>query len=382
MSRGQRRTRLWLSAAAVAAYLPILGMPFRAWLDFSAFWAAGHFVFSRQLLDIVSVVRFQVERGLAPTPFVYPPGFALLYAPLAALPYDLAAVLHLTLMLAALVLAARIWADLVEIPRCWAVLGALAWGPAAASVVSGQNATLVLLIAAIVTRELVRARDRGDLPGFRVGFLAGLAMFKPQLGAPLAALVAVRSDRRALVGIGAAGLALYGSGVVAAGMDPLWPTTWLAAVSAYSTADYSANGWQAISGPSIGGHLSVVTGSVLPTMIGWAAAIAFVGWVVRGIRAMPVVSAVVVAMAAGLVINPHAWIYDATLLLPALGLLAADATRRGWPRADRLAFVVAFAIGSLWPFGAFVGSSLVPIVVVAVPIALRRMATRVPEETR
>ena len=33
------------------------------------------------------------------------------------------------------------------------------------------------------------------------------------------------------------------------------------------------------------------------------------------------------AAALGLLISPHAWVYDATLLLPALGVLAARAAR-------------------------------------------------------
>ena len=35
------RARLWLIAAAVAAWLPLLGVPLRGWLDFCAFYAAG-----------------------------------------------------------------------------------------------------------------------------------------------------------------------------------------------------------------------------------------------------------------------------------------------------------------------------------------------------
>lgn len=374
LSRGERRARLWLSAAALAAYLPLIGVPFRGWLDFSAFWTAGHFAFSRQVLDLGTILRFQAENGLPPTPFVYPPGLALLYVPFAALPYDLAAALHVAVTLGALIVAARLWADLIGLPRRWAVLGALAWGPAAASVVSGQNATFVLLLAALAASGLAKAGARAPGPGFRIGFIAGLAMYKPQLGAGVTALVASRGGRWAIAGILVAGLGQYLAGVVATGMDLGWPVAWLSTVSAYGSADYVANGWQAISGPSIGAHLGEVTGSPIPQVIGWVAAALFVGWAIRGIRQLPAPIAVALAATAGLVIDPHAWIYDATLLLPAVGLIAVDASRRGWPERDRVAVAGAFAIAAFWPFGAFIGTSLVPILVVAVPIALRRVA--------
>ena len=55
------------------------------------------------------------------------------------------------------------------------------------------------------------------------------------------------------------------------------------------------------------------------------------------------------------VISPHAWVYDATLLLPALGVLAARAARRGWPWQDRWWLAAAFGIALLWPLGGVVG---------------------------
>ena len=72
----------------------------------------------------------------------------------------------------------------------------------------------------------------------------------------------------------------------------------------------------------------------------------------------------------GLLISPHAWVYDATLLLPALGVLAARAARRGWPWRDRWWLAGAFGLALLWPLGGVVGVTLMPLVVVVVPFAL------------
>ena len=133
------RARLWLIAGAAAAYLPALGVPLRGWLDFSSFYAAGALAFTPQVAQLAPIVQFQVERGLPPTPFVYPAGVALLYAPLAALPYPVAAALHMALMVAALIAAAVWGARLLGLPRSWTILGTLAWGPAAAGAISGRT---------------------------------------------------------------------------------------------------------------------------------------------------------------------------------------------------------------------------------------------------
>jgi hypothetical protein len=77
---------------------------------------------------------------------------------------------------------------------------------------------------------------------------------------------------------------------------------------------------------------------------------------------------------AAVVVSPHAWVYDATLLLPALGLLAVQAARHGWPNAAVRGFVIAFAIASTWAFGGVLGFTLMPIVVVAVALAIDRFA--------
>ncbi len=76
-----RRARLWLLAAIVAAWLPLVGMPLRNWLDFSAFYAAGALAFTPAVTSLEAIVRFQDLHQLPITPWVYPAGLALLYVP-------------------------------------------------------------------------------------------------------------------------------------------------------------------------------------------------------------------------------------------------------------------------------------------------------------
>ena len=103
-----RRVRLWLGAAIVAAWLPLLGVGLRGWLDFSAFYAAGALAFTPELTSLPAVVAYQQAHGLPITPWVYPAGLALLYVPFSWLPYDMAAMLNVALDARMLALAAWI----------------------------------------------------------------------------------------------------------------------------------------------------------------------------------------------------------------------------------------------------------------------------------
>jgi hypothetical protein len=363
------RARLWLTAAAIAAWLPLVGVPLRRWLDFDAFYVAGSLAFTPQVAQLAPVVREQVARGLPPTPFVYPAGIALAYVPFSWLPYDLAAALHVALMTALLVAAAILGADLLNLPRRWAVIGALAWGPAAAGVISGQNTAFALLLVAVAALGLARNRDSVT------GLASGILAYKPQLAAPMLGLLLLRGRWRA------AGIAVlmvgvqYLLGVLATGGNWAWPSDWLATLGQYTTADFHDNGWQAVSLPALGTRLAMVTGVGVFTVAGYVAAIVAVVASIPSLRRLPTHDAVALACAVGLLASPHAWVYDATLLLPAIAVLAVRARERGWVWQDRWLFAAGYAIGLTWALGGFVGITLVPLVVIVVPVLLVRAAS-------
>jgi hypothetical protein len=102
--------------------------------------------------------------------------------------------------------------------------------------------------------------------------------------------------------------------------------------------------------------------------IGLAVGVAW--WALRHWSPPSVAANIAMWTAIGLVLSPHLWVYDATLLLPAIGAVAAAAGRAGWPAADRALLTLVFAAGALWPFGGFLGISLVPLTVVAIPLRL------------
>ena len=98
------------------------------------------------------------------------------------------------------------------------------------------------------------------------------------------------------------------------------------------------------------------------------------------LRRLPAADAVALAAACGLLISPHAWVYDATLLLPALVVLAARSTRRGWPWRERWGIAAAYAIALTWPLTAVLGFTLVPVLVLAAPFALLEVGPFRPRE--
>ena len=162
----------------------------------------------------------------------------------------------------------------------------------------------------------------------------------------------------------------YLLGVVASGGTWSWPLDWLATLRAYSGPDFLANGWQAVSVPAVAGRIAATVGGAGESgafsplvLLGYAVGLAYVVASLRALRTWGVAAALALAAAVGLVISPHAWIYDATLLLPALGVFAVAAGRRAWPWQDRWLLAAAYAVVLLWPLGGFIGIAT-PLVVV------------------
>jgi hypothetical protein len=379
-----RRARLWSLAAIVAAWLPLVGMPLRGWLDFSAFYAAGALAFTPDLTSLQAIVSFQDVHGLPITPWVYPAGLALVYVPMAWLPYELAAALNVAVEAGALALAAWIGAPLLGMPRRWALIGTFAWAPAAAGVVSGQNVGLGLLLVVLGAWAMVHGRP------WLAGLVVGLLAYKPQLAAPQVGTLLWRGVWRAVVAFGAVLGLHYLLGVAATGGTWTWPADWLETLRDYSGFDFLANGWQAISLPAVAARIATLLGgsSVDPSagsvgsvvvesgafsplvLIGYAVGLVYVVASLRALRGWDVVAALALAAAVGLVVSPHAWIYDATLLLPAFGVFAAAAGSRGWPWQDRWLMAAAYGIVLLWPLGGFIGLATPLVVVLVAPAVL------------
>lgn len=364
------RARLWLAMAAVAAWLPLLGMPARGWLDFSAFYAAGALAFGPRVMDLGEIAAYQAVRGLPNTPFLYPPGLAIVYAPFAGLPYDLAAATHVALQTLALLAAARLAAGVYGLPRRWAILGTVAWAPAAAAVVSGQNSAVLLLLTVFASWAL----RRGPRSYVLAGLAVGLAAYRPHLGLPLFGMVVWRRAWQA-VAVGAVVMAVYYAlGVVATGGLLDWPVRWLSTVGAETANDFQSVGWQAIGLPGILGRLSVggsAPGSLFgPALIGYVIGLVLIVSCLGALRHWDAPRAVALACALALFAGPRGFAYDGTMLLPAIAILARDGNERGWPWHYRWLFAAAYGIALVWPFGGVLGVNPLAIVVLAAPFVL------------
>ena len=365
-----RRVRLWVSMAAIAAWLPLLGISARGWLDFSAFYAAGALAFEPQVLDLASVASFQEAHRLPNTPFLYPPTLAIVYAPLATLPYELAAALHLVAQAAFLLAAAVLGGHVFGIPRRWAVVGTLAWSPAAAAVISGQNSAVLLLLTIVSAWALVRGSGGHLLAGFAIGF----ATYRPHLGLPLLGLALWRRVWYALA-VATATIAIqYTLGAVATGGQLDWPARWLSTIAAETANDFHSIGWQAVGLPGILGRLSV-GGSALgspvgPALIGYLVGLLLIVSALGSLRRWDAPRAVALTCALALFAGPRGFVYDGTMLLPAIAILARDGAARGWPWGYRWLLASGYGLALIWPLGGVVGVNPLAIVVLLMPFVL------------
>ncbi len=363
-----RRAPVWLAAAAVVAWLQLLTMPARHWTDFASFYAAGKLAFSPQVADLRPIIEYELSHGLAATPFLYPPAVALLYVPFTWLPYDLAAALHVLVQATVLLGAALLGARLYGIPRRWAILGTVAWAPAAAGVISGQNSAVLLLLTLAAATGLTGNR------WLLAGLALGGATYRPHLGAPLGVLAAWRRAWRPVaVALGLAA-AQYVLGVVATGGMLAWPVHWLASVVSETGTDFRAVGWQALSLPGLLGRLSIdgsAEGSLAgPALVGYAAGAAVILAARRPLRTWDAPRAVALTCVLALFAGPRGWSYDGTLLLPAAAVLTRDAAVRGWPWEYRWLLAATYALALGWPLGVLIGFNPEAVIVLAAPFVL------------
>jgi hypothetical protein len=347
---------VWGIGLSVAFWVPALGAAALHFWDFAAFYSAGALVGRSDLSQLAPVVVYQVERGLPATPFVNLPAYALLYAPLAHLPYVLAGYLAMAIMAALLLLAVEYGRRPFGVPRHVAFLAALAWPPAAAAVVSGQSSSLALCLIVAVIAGLGRSSGRGSVAA---GLAAGALAYKPQLAVPLLVLFLIRRDWRALAASVAGAGALYLASVVATGGNWAWPMDWLATVQAYTGPDFAENGWQAV---SLGGIAALLGVPAAPYLAGGLLTV----WLRPELRSRPAHEAVALACVLGLMASPHALVYDATLLLPGLAMLAIH----------RRVIAGAYFLAAIWPVGVLLGWQPLALGVVAAALILARVKVR------
>ena len=269
--------------------------------DFPVFYVAAEVSGSPRLWDEAPYMEFQQRQfGDAHEALVWirPPFYALLLKPLSWLPFEQANAAWLAARLAALGLAAAVWGFS---STTMFVLAMLVSPPLMANLLGGQDVPFVLAAAAAALFAAQRERP------LTAGLLLSLASIKFNLLLPLPLLLAAQRRWRMLAGLAGGGLALAALSVPAAGWS--WPLDYWTALQQERIHP------NLHSMPSLSGLLSGA-----PGRLGWQIALTLavlaLAWLVS--RRAELGPAMAFALAAGVLVAPHAYLADCLLLTPAL----------------------------------------------------------------
>jgi hypothetical protein len=361
----------------------LLGSGTRTWTgrlggDFPAFYAAGRILAhgeAARLYDWQAQARAQTDlfpgkNGSEFLAFAYPPYVALLYVPLAALPYRVAYVLHTLAMVAALFAAAWLLAGVSPRVRRYAFEGfcmSVAFVPMFIALYGGQLTPLLVL--ALSAALLASARGHDLIAGICLGAL----WIKPQYAAPLIALFALARPRTAKPALIAAILA-YAAGVWVHGWA--WPVAYLHELPRFHQQDQRVNALHSIGLLGVSEALLGV-GSGRAIALGCAAMAVCVFVLVRAFRAVRAFDLRIAAIVPLVILlQPHAMYYDAGLLVPSFAVVAGALGRAAlWPLG------AVFVSGMLAPFGEAFGVSPAFATLLAAAVVCVRGARRADQKS-
>jgi len=302
--------------------------------DYVGIYAAAKLAGSGHLFDFGLIRRVEApyQREPHPLPFIRLPIYALVWKPLTWFPFQTGRLLWMLLNLAAMIAAALLWPT----RSLWAKAFVLCSYPFVYNLVLGQDTAFFLFFAVVACRLLEKGRDRV------AGLLISLCAIKFNL-ALLFPVVLIARRRWRAVGGAVAGLLT------------------LAALSSFEGIDWPIREFQSIQFVNVGQHAMpnfrglafwFPHSRVIEIALGVALAV-LVWWIARRTASLP--NAMAAALAGGLLIGHHAYLYDAVVLMPLL-LLALDTNELAWaiaaievspffyllPAADYLSTIVWF----------------------------------------
>jgi hypothetical protein len=324
--------------------------------DFAQFYVAGRFAADGRLQFLYDWPAFATDLAQAiPSSkgllylSVYPPQLAILFAPLAGLEY-LSALTIWTIVstaLYALSIVMLVRRDgALSSQRRNVVLLAAAFPAVQQELLYGQIGTLVLLAVAIAWW----AWQRGAL--WLAGVALGSLVFKPQMCTIAVCAVLLKPGWRLLAGVLCGGLAQVASTLVFAGTAP-FIGYWAALERVLAAPQrFEPKPWQM---HSLRGAIELIAGHNSVSLALWVLLAAGVLWLAH--RASERASdrrlrfaAIVIA---GLLINPHLYVYDLVVLAAPLCAIGSWLIARGMNRADMSLATIAFAVFWAPLFGPF-----------------------------
>jgi hypothetical protein len=304
-----------LSCIGIAVMLAMAATNSASWnVDFTQFYTAGSLVGTGKLFDWPTIQALEFKHSSTAVPYIRLPFFALPFKPLSALPYDAARGLFLGLEIATLAGFLALWPFS---RKRWAWVAACWCAPAAICLAFGQDSVLFLFFLALGLRLLLT-------PGNRLDFWAGVALSicssKPHIAVLIPLVLIAHARWRALLGGLAGGAVIVAISFAVEGAD--WPARYLA-LARLPDFEHAINRM-----PNMRGLLAFFGGSFAVELL--LAAATAVGIFLIG-RRSSLACAFALALAAGLMIGHHAYIYDCVLLLPAV-LLPFEESSPEWLR--------------------------------------------------
>ena len=292
---------LLISLAGIASCTVMALRSPTAWnVDFNEFYSAGKLVGTGRLYDWSALRPIELEHTLQTVPFGRIPAFAVAFLPFSVMPYTLARILWLILGFAALAAVVALWPlsrwERLAAAMCWSV-------PSAMCLAFGQDSVLFLFFVALGLAFLRKGHD------FCAVVALSACAAKPHLALLLPVLLAARGKWKSIQGGMVGGAVMLLVSFAVEGVD--WPARLLALSRApeFNPAPDRM--------PTLAGLLAIIGGS-LPVQIAVSITVVAACWVLS--RRLPLAPAMALALAGGLLISPHAYGYDALLLLPALML--------------------------------------------------------------
>lgn len=305
----------------------VLGPP-HVLADWLIFYSAGKLAGTRALADPSLFQAFQHAHGFstgATTIFPYPPAYAYAYVPLSHLSIFGSFAANAAAMLACAVIAGFVGARVFGLPVPLGVVGSLAWAPIGVSITIGQNAPLGVLLAILAIAGLAARRP------YHAAIPIGLLLYKPTFALPLVGLLVIRRRWRECAIVVAMAAGWYLLSVLATAGDVAWPLHYARSIASYYHADALFNAPHTVSLAAnlqwLGAPLAVTIGSAITLLV----------LAIPGLARRPALEAGSAACMIGLAVSPHAYAYDAAMLLPVLLLLGSRVEE---PLRTRAAFAV------------------------------------------
>jgi alpha-1,2-mannosyltransferase len=308
--------------------------------DYPAFYGAGEIAADGDWAHLYDLSRqMAAQRDLQPPGgepsarfFSYPPQVALLYEPLASLPFYTSYLLHTMLM--GLLLVAALWLARPMVPwlpgrMLLALAAALVFWPMFRTISGGSNTALTLFLIVGAWRLVEDERP------FLAGLVLAVLFYKPQFAIPLIGLYLLRRHWRVLAGAATGALAFYLTGIPVLGWN--WVGEWVDVVTRFGRLDAELNGHSAISLVGFAENLYGV-GTSLPVLMAWGLVLVMAAvliWLWWRSPSVDLGLLMAVTMPGVLLISPHAMSHDGALVV----LTAAVAAFR-WPRRRWLPWLV------------------------------------------